>query len=98
MDRQRERPPPHSLATLVVEAHGADCWGSEPIYKDGRLIGYATSGGYGWRVGRSLCVGWVETGECVPGNRLEIQILGERRAAAVVADPIYDPTSSRMKA
>jgi dimethylglycine dehydrogenase len=47
VDAERDKMPRRSLATLVVDADGADCWGSEPIFRNGPLIGYVTSGGFG---------------------------------------------------
>ena len=84
------------LATLTIEAEGADCWGSEPIFRDGALVGYATSGGYGWRTGESLCVGYMDRAAADPGTSLEVQILGTLRKARVVADPLFDPGNSRL--
>ncbi len=47
---------------VTMEVHGvtdADARGSEPSGKNGELVGRATSGGYGWRVGKSLALGMV---------------------------------------
>ena len=43
--RMREAGPRERLATLMVDADGADCWGGESIYRDGEHVGYVTSGG-----------------------------------------------------
>ncbi len=96
VDAERQRQPRHSLATLSVEAGDADCWGSEPIFSHGALVGRATSGGYGWRVGKSLCVGWIDTTQCRPGNSLEVQILGRMHPAMVENEPMYDPTNQKL--
>jgi dimethylglycine dehydrogenase len=53
---------------VTMEVHdvdGADARGSEPIYLNGELVGRCTSGGYGWRLGKSLALGMVrpELGE-----------------------------------
>ena len=53
---------------VTMEVHGvtdADARGSEPILHDGELVGRCTSGGYGWRIGKSLALGMVrpELGE-----------------------------------
>ena len=49
-------------AFVTLEVHDvvdADARGSEAIYKDGKLVGRATSGGYGFRVEKSLALGLV---------------------------------------
>lgn len=96
LDAERDAAPKRALATLVVDADGADCRGSEPVLMDGALVGYVTSGGYGWRVGKSLAVGWIAAEACVPGTALEVQILERMRPASVVADPLYDPDNSKL--
>ncbi len=101
VDAARETIPQRVLATLAVEPRGgdsreADCWGSEPIFQGETLVGYATSGGYGWRLGQSLCVGWINSDVAEPGGKLDVQILGDRRAATVVADPAFDPDNARL--
>ena len=93
---QRESMPKRVLATLALTAGESDCWGSEPVFRDGALVGYVTSGGYGWRVGRSLAVGWIDAPACAPGTELEVEVLTRRLPATAVRDPLYDPNNSRM--
>ena len=45
----------------------------------------------------TLAFAYVEPGLAVPGSRVEIEILGERRKAEVLAEPAYDPTNQRLK-
>jgi dimethylglycine dehydrogenase len=40
-----------------VAATDADAIGDEPIWHDGKAVGWVTSGGYGHRVGASLALG-----------------------------------------
>ena len=93
---EQETPPPQALATLAVDAEGADCWGQEPIFDAGAVVGYVTSGGYGWRVDKSLAVGWIPRGLADPGTELQVEILGARYPARVLADPVYDPNNARL--
>ena len=47
--------------TLEVEGvTDADARGSEPVTRDGVAIGRTTSGGYGWRTGKSLALAMVK--------------------------------------
>ena len=72
---------------VTIEVKGvtdADARGSEAIYKDGKVVGRATSGGYGWRCGKSLALGLVQIDLSAIGTELEIEILGERYQAVVV--------------
>ena len=95
--RQRDQPPSHRLATLVVEAADADAWGDEPVLADGRVVGFVTSGGYGHTVGQSIALAYLEPACATPGTELEVTILGDDRPARVVPASLYDPTGARMR-
>ena len=85
--------------SFVVAAADADVLGDEPIWHGGKVIGWVTSGGYGHYVDRSLAQGYVpvalsrETAE----HAFEIEILGERRAATIIEQPLFDPEGLRMR-
>jgi dimethylglycine dehydrogenase len=86
---------------VTLEVHDvtdADARGSEPILHEGQLVGRTTSGGYGWRVGKSLALGMVspELGE--PGTALTVSILGQPHAATVIEESPYDPKNARLRA
>ena len=85
---------------VTMEVHGvvdADARGSEPIYLGDELIGRATSGGYGWRCGKSLALAMVRPDVAVVGTALEIAILGVRHAATIIADSPFDPENAVLK-
>jgi len=85
--------------TFVVDATDADVLGDEPIWHDGVCIGWATSGGYGHCVDRSLAQGYVPRALAAETTRgaFEIEILGERRAATIAPEPLFDPQGLRMR-
>lgn len=95
--RERESPPERRLVTLVVEAEDADPWGDEPIWKEGKVVGLVTSGGYAHHVGKSVALGLVPRGLVEPGGAFEIEILGERRPATLITEPLFDPAGERMR-
>jgi len=87
------------LVTLEVQGlTDADARGSEPIYHGGELVGRCTSGGYGWRVGKSLALAMVPPTLGEVGTNLDILILGERHAARVIPDSPFDPQNERLRA
>jgi len=87
--------------TLVtLEVHGvtdADARGAEPIFAGDELVGRATSGGYGWRIGKSLALAMVRPDFAAPGRELEIVILGDRHRATVIEDSPFDPENDRLR-
>ena len=56
-----------------------------------------SSGGYGHRVDKSIALGYVPPAFSSPGTTLEVEILGKKIPAQVVAMPMYDPENIRMK-
>jgi dimethylglycine dehydrogenase len=85
---------------VTLEIHGvtdADARGSEPIYHDGALIGRTTSGGYGWRLGKSLALGLVRPDLGELGTELTINILGKTHRATVIEESPFDPGNVRLK-
>jgi dimethylglycine dehydrogenase len=86
---------------VTMEVHGAadaDARGSEPLYLGDELVGRATDGGFGWRLGKSLALGMVRPEHGEIGSELDIQVLGERRRATVIAESPYDPENARLRA
>jgi sarcosine dehydrogenase len=77
--------------------------GRETIYRDGKRVGWLTSGGYGYTVGRSIGYGYVrdaESGvdrEMVLSGNYELEVATVRTHAEVFLEPLYDPTMSRIK-
>lgn len=86
------------FVTLEVDGvTDADARGSEPIQRDGELIGRATSGGYGWRTGKSLALAMVAPQHATPGTEMEIVILGQPHRAVVIADSPFDPENNALR-
>ena len=86
--------------SLAVDAHDADVLGDEPIWHQGKVIGWATSGGYGHCVDRSLAQGYVPVSlaQDTRAGAFEVEILGDRRAATMLSEPPFDASGSRMRA
>ncbi len=85
------------LVYCEVDARDADSLGGEDVFKDGRVVGVTTSGGYGHTVGKSLLFAYVEAELAKPGETFEIALLGEMRAARVLSEPAYDPGNARLR-
>lgn len=98
VERNRNGNTESRLVYLSVDAVDADAHGNEPVYADGRLIGLTTSGAFGHSVERSIAFAFVEPEFAAPNTKLEIDILGRRCTAQVVADPLYDPRNERLRA
>ena len=93
----KQQGPRISLVYMTVDADDADCLGNEPVFQGDKVVGVTTSGGYGFTAGTSIAFAYVEPELTEPGTAFEIEIMGQRRGAKVVADPLYDPQSERMR-
>jgi glycine cleavage system aminomethyltransferase T/glycine/D-amino acid oxidase-like deaminating enzyme len=77
--------------------------GRETIYRDGKRVGWLSSGGYGYTVGRSIGYGYVRDPENgvdrdkLLFGRYELEVATMRVPAEIFLDPLYDPTMSRVK-
>ncbi len=69
----------------------------EPIWRDGARVGRITSGMFGHTLGASVGLGWV-TGEDVRAGTYEIEVAGERFAAAASLRPMLDPANAAVLA
>ena len=94
---ERARGPERRRVMLVVDAADADVMGDEPIWHDGAVVGWVTSGGYAHHVGASVALGYVPAA-LAEAQGFAIEILGERRAARIARAPLFDPTGARMRA
>ena len=90
-------PPPHVLATIEVDADGADASGYEPVWSNSARVGYVTSGGYGHTIDKSLAMALIQPEFAEPGTELMAHIVGVERAARVVAPSPYDPEGKAMR-
>ena len=83
------------LVALVVDAGAANAPVTASVLAGEDRVGIVTSGGFGHRIGQSIALGYVAAHH-VRTATLSIDIHGERRAARVVGQPLYDPRNIRM--
>ena len=95
---ERDNPPARSLVTLVVDADDADVWADEPVYHDGAVVGFVTSGGYAHYSECSIALAMMPRALSDTETAFEIEILGSLRQARLVREPVLDPTGQRMRA
>ncbi|MCK8484277.1 FAD-dependent oxidoreductase [Aliiroseovarius sp. S2029] len=74
---------------------------NEPLIRDGEIVGYLSSGGYGHHVGAAIGMGYVpckgETAAGVLASTYEIDVAGTRVKAEASLKPLYDPKSERVR-
>ena len=94
---ERQRGPTQRLVLLAVESPDADVTGFEPVSCDGQRIGFVTSGDYGHHVRQSLALAYVDAAVAAGPEPLVVDVVGEPRAARILAEPPYDPRGLRPR-
>jgi dimethylglycine dehydrogenase len=95
--REREEGPARRLRTFVVDDAGVDCVGDEPVWHRDEVVGWTTSGGYAHNAGASVALGYVPTALAEGSDGFEIEVLGERRPARIIPEPLFDVAGARMR-
>ncbi|MCU1401671.1 MAG: glycine cleavage system protein, partial [Acidimicrobiales bacterium] len=93
--------PARRLVTFVVEPDPdapADVIGDEPVWHNGSVVGWITSGGYAHYSKASIAMGYIPTELATSeAGEFEIEIIGRRRPARLQMEAILDPSGSRMR-
>ena len=76
--------------------------GRETIYRDGERVGWLSSGGFGYTVGRAIGYGYVRdaggvTKDFVEAGTYELEVAHERVPCRVHLAPLHDPSMSRVR-
>ena len=97
LGKTRPQGPTRRLCCMTLNDPDAVVMGKEPIMDGGRVLGYVTSANYGHSVGRGIVYGYLPMDYAELGTSVDILYFGERLAATVAREPLYDPHGRRMK-
>lgn len=88
------------FSTLTVTGNtDVDARGSEAISDEsGALAGRVTSGGFGWRIGKSIALAMLKPEYAAIGTKLKIRILGTLYDAEVVEESPFDTENALLRA
>ncbi len=99
---QREKPLTKRLACFTIDDPDVVLLGGETILRDGARVGWLTSGGYGYTIGKSIGYGYVRDAagvstEYLAAGAYEIEVAAERVPCALHLAPLHDPEMKRVK-
>jgi 4-methylaminobutanoate oxidase (formaldehyde-forming) len=99
---KEEGVPKHLLVQFLLEDPEPLLYGSEPIFRDGELVGSTRSGGYGHTLRGAVGLGSVENErgvsvDFVKSGGYEIEVVGVRYPARASLRPMYDPEGERIR-
>jgi glycine cleavage system aminomethyltransferase T/glycine/D-amino acid oxidase-like deaminating enzyme len=95
--RRKEEGLRRKLSCLLLDDPRVVIMGSEPVYSEGRAVGYVTSAAYGYSIGQSIAYAWLPPGLSEEGAKVEIEYFGERHGAVLAEEPLFDPAMKRMR-
>jgi sarcosine dehydrogenase len=99
---QRGQPLKKRLACFTVDDPNVILLGRETIYRNSERVGWLSSGGWGYTVGKNIGLGYVRNENGVDdamlnSGRFELEVAAERRACELHLAPLYDPRGERLK-
>ncbi|MBI1868233.1 MAG: FAD-dependent oxidoreductase [Methylocystis sp.] len=102
LEQAAAAPPPRLLAGFTVDDPQVVLLGRETIYRDGVRVGWLTSGGFGYTLGKPIGYGYVSNSEGIDAafvlsGSYELEVAGERVRASVSLTPFYDPRGERVR-
>ncbi|OJI79794.1 hypothetical protein ASPTUDRAFT_131276 [Aspergillus tubingensis CBS 134.48] len=92
---QRKQPPLRRLRCLTVDDGHSMVMGKEPVYFDGRPVGYVTTAVFSYTTKKPAAYAWLP-GRVREGDAVVIEYFGRQIKATVSADPLVDPMGSRL--
>ena len=99
LNKWREKGFQNKLVTMEVhKVTDADVLGNNPIYENGKVVGRATGGDFGFRLNKSIAIGMVKPELATTGQKLKIDILGKMHDAIILDDSPYDPENKLLRA
>ncbi len=99
MENERQQGVTKRFVTMTVDAGEFDAPYMSTLWNGAEVVGETTSGGWGYRIGKSIALGMVKADLAEPGTELEVEMYGQRYKATVQKDePLWDPGNERIRA
>jgi len=94
---EKEQGVTRKICTFEVDARDTDAVAWEPIWHDGEVVGYVTSGGYSHYTQKSIAFGFLPLELATEDRQVEIEILGEMIPARLYSAPLFDPDNEYLR-
>jgi sarcosine dehydrogenase len=103
MEKQSTSKLKKKLACFVSDDPEVVLLGRETILRDGEQVGYLTSGGFGYTIGKPIGFGYIRkpdglTDDFISTGNYELVVAQDRFPCKVSLGALYDPTNARVKA
>ena len=85
------------LTPMIVETNDIDVTNNEVVMKDGKSIGYITSGGFAHYIKKSIAYSYLDKEILKTNEKLKVEINGNFYDCSVIKEPLYDPRGTKMR-
>jgi dimethylglycine dehydrogenase len=85
------------LTPLIVETEDIDVTNNEAVVKDGKSIGYITSGGFAHHVKKSVAYSYLDKEILKTNEKFQVEINGNFYNSTIIKEPLYDPRGTKMR-
>ena len=96
LEGRSEKTATKHLRCLTVDDGHSMVLGKEPVFHNGKSVGYVTSAAFGYTIRKPVAYAYLPSRVDV-GDAVEIEYFGKRIQATVTAEPLYDPDMSRLR-
>jgi len=85
------------LTPLIIETEDIDVTNNEAVVKDGKSIGYITSGGFAHHVKKSVAYSYLNEKILKTNEKFQVEINGNFYNSTIIKEPLYDPRGTKMR-
>ncbi len=85
------------LTPLIIETEDIDVTNNEAVVKDGKSIGYITSGGFAHHVKKSVAYSYLDEEILKTNEKFQVEINGNFYNSTIIKEPLYDPRGTKMR-
>ena len=102
LSSQKKRPLEKYLTCFTIDDPDIILLGRETIYRNEEIVGWLTSGGWGYTVNKNIGYGYVRNpeginNEYINSGKYELEIATKRHPCKIQHGPLYDPKMERIK-
>jgi dimethylglycine dehydrogenase len=95
---EHARGPAYRFVPLIFDEDGdAEAPYCAQVFHGTDNVGLTTSGVWSHTLKKSVALAYIRTPQAQPGTQLQVEVLGQLRAATVHAEPLYDPRNERLR-
>jgi len=96
LEGREKETPSRRLCCLTIDDGQSIVLGKEPVFQDGKVVGYITSAAFGYTVGKPVAYAYLPS-SVAEGQSVELEYFSKRIKATVRPEPLYDPKMTRLR-